>query len=217
METIAEIYRKYRIMPNLQLHQLRVAAVGKIIAESLTVKVNTQSIIEACLLHDMGNILKFDLARFPQFTQEHGLSYWENVKKDMCAKYGHEEHAATQAIAAEVCSEPFTHGCLQAVGFSQAVKNASGTCLEHKICCYADQRVGPMGVLPLEERIAEGRKRKAKPNDDIEAHERAINALREIERQVFSECQITPEAITDERVEKELKNLGGFRIGSSKV
>ena len=70
--TILEIYEKYKIMPQLRTHMLRVAAVGKIVCDAVNEKVkqnrgefvNTKNVVTACLLHDMGNIIKFDLNYF---------------------------------------------------------------------------------------------------------------------------------------------------------
>ena len=82
MRTPREIYAEFKIMPNLQLHQLRVAAVGKLISEHFTVPVNVRDVVLACLFHDMGNILKFDLTQFPEFREPQGILYWEEVKKE---------------------------------------------------------------------------------------------------------------------------------------
>ena len=68
--TILEIYEKYKIMPQLQEHQLRVASVAKTICDHLLVPVHTDHVVSVCLLHDMGNILKFDLQKFPQFGEK---------------------------------------------------------------------------------------------------------------------------------------------------
>ena len=48
-------------MPNLAMHQLRVAGVAMQICESLDTNIDTNSVVKACLLHDMGNIIKFNL------------------------------------------------------------------------------------------------------------------------------------------------------------
>jgi 5'-deoxynucleotidase YfbR-like HD superfamily hydrolase len=56
-------------MRNLQLHQLRVAAVGQIICESIPDFDETEEVVTTCLLHDMGNIIKFDLNYFPEFLE----------------------------------------------------------------------------------------------------------------------------------------------------
>jgi len=58
--TITEIYEHYNIPPWLQEHMLRVSAVSSIICDQLGDKVRKHEVVSACLLHDMGNIIKFD-------------------------------------------------------------------------------------------------------------------------------------------------------------
>ncbi len=206
MKTIAQIYEEYKIMPNLQLHQLRVAAVAKVIGESLETKIDLKSVIAACLLHDMGNILKFDLTKFPEFTHEHGLSHWEKVKSDFKSHYGDEEHIATYTIARELQASQATMACLKAVGFSQAVKQCQSKCLEHKLCCYADQRVGPDGILSLKERIEEAHRRKA---STLAVFDETVTALKKIEEQIFAVSTINPQdvkALVTNELVLELKN-----------
>ena len=66
MKNITDIYEKYKIMPLLAMHQIRVAAVAMMICDSLSVPIDKDSVIKACLLHDIGNIIKFDLNHFPE-------------------------------------------------------------------------------------------------------------------------------------------------------
>src|SRR3989344_7719535 len=100
------------IMPSLQLHMFRVTSVAQIICESLGENVILVSeahpesgswtsqddaknnILSACLLHDMGNILKFNLDLFPEFLQPEGKEYWQKVKDSFEKKYGKDEHEA---------------------------------------------------------------------------------------------------------------------------
>ena len=99
MNTPREIYAQYKIMPSLQLHQLRMAAVAKLTFCNCKKLVNERDVILACLFHDMGNILKFDLTKFPEFTQPEGIEYWESVKDEYRKKYGTDQHVATEAVA----------------------------------------------------------------------------------------------------------------------
>src|SRR3989344_2472976 len=100
---ITEIYEKYKIPPNLQLHQLRVAGVASIICDNFDKPLDKGSIITTCLLHDMGNILKFNFDIFPEeFYGKQGRAYWEKVKQEFKEKYGEDEHKATHAIAEEL-------------------------------------------------------------------------------------------------------------------
>src|SRR3974390_1594724 len=102
MPTITEIYRQYPITKNLQEHQLRVAAVGTLIARHMTEPVDADGITRVCLIHDMGNLLKFDLGQTPEWLEPEGAGYWKTRQAEMSARYGHDEHAATKKIAREL-------------------------------------------------------------------------------------------------------------------
>lgn len=210
MKSISSIYSEYKIMPMLQLHQLRVAAVAKAICGSISMPLNSESVIKVCLLHDMGNIIKSDLMYFPDFVKPLGLEYWQQVKDEYIKKYGNEEHAATEKICKEIGLSDLEFEYLHAVGFSKAKEVMLTDSLEKKICCYADQRVGPHGVLSLEERLAEGKKRYAnKLNKAIASgrFDELADALKEVQKQIFSHSSIKPESITDEVVQEYISEL----------
>ena len=101
MRRIQDIYDKYQILPILREHQLRVAAVAKMLCLNLKKPVKTEQVVLACLFHDMGNIIKFDLKSFPEFYEPLGVAYWQKVKEDFIIKYGHDEHEANIAISKE--------------------------------------------------------------------------------------------------------------------
>ena len=64
---IKDIYSKYNIPPNLQLHMFRVAAFADILCDNhKKVDFDKEIIIKSCLLHDLGNIIKFDFDNFPE-------------------------------------------------------------------------------------------------------------------------------------------------------
>ncbi|MBI4122082.1 MAG: HD domain-containing protein [Parcubacteria group bacterium] len=213
MNTIAEIYEQYQIMPNLQLHQLRVAAAAKQICEAQKMEVDTQSVISACLLHDMGNILKFDLLYFPQFLEPQGLAYWESAKQSFKDKYGPDEHAATVAIAKELGVSDAVFSYVSSIGFSNITKNVADPSLEKKICGYADLRVGPFGVLTIDERLSDGRQRYAGKKHSISSEKYATLAdgLKPLEQQVFEQATIQPADITDESIAPNIELLRSFK------
>src|SRR3989338_4995837 len=141
MRTSREIYEKYNIMPALQLHQLRVAAVGKLICDNVTKPINTQDVILACLFHDMGNIIKSDLQYFSDFVEPEGIEYWQNVKNGFVEKYGTDHHAANAAIAQEIGLPENARNILTGIGFSKLEEILLDVSNERKVCEYADLRV----------------------------------------------------------------------------
>lgn len=57
---ILEIYNKYYLPENLQMHMLRVAACSNLIIDNWSgPEIDKEAIIRVCLLHDMGNIVKY--------------------------------------------------------------------------------------------------------------------------------------------------------------
>lgn len=211
---ILEIYEKYKIMPQLQLHQVRVAAVARQICDNLTAEVDREAVTKACLLHDMGNIIKFDLTVFPDFTQPEGLDYWQKVKKDFAMKYqSSDEHVATLAIAKELNMPKRVLELVGAIGFSQATATSSSKDIDRKICAYSDMRVGPHGVISLEERLVDGAKRYAGTVHKIGGRQDEFAvALRQIENQIFVDCQIRPADITDTSVAPVIEQLKSYEI-----
>lgn len=213
--TIRDIYKKYQIMPTLQLHQLRVAAVGKIICGSIPDFKDANDVITTCLLHDMGNIIKFDLNYFPEFLQPEGLEYWQQVKDEYVEKYGKDEHHATQEIITELVSSNKVINYANQVGFSKLNETKKDESLAKKICAYSDMRVGPYGVISIQERVDDGRKRYEGRKDKVIGSDKfgeLASALKEVEKQIFEVVTIRPEDITNELVDKMIEELRNFQI-----
>jgi 5'-deoxynucleotidase YfbR-like HD superfamily hydrolase len=199
-------------MPNLQEHQLRVAAVARQLCDAMKVPVDTNAVVTACLVHDMGNIIKFDLSYFPEFVQEKGLAYWQEVKEEYVRKYGNNEHIATEKIAEELDISEVSRSYLPAIGFTRSSDVLARGSLEQKVCLYADQRVGAYGVVSLHDRLIEGKKRykgRADKALSLEEFEKLFAALVHVEKELFARSSIHPDDITDESVGviiEELRN-----------
>jgi len=208
-------------MPSLELHQLRVAAVAKLICDNFQKPVQTNDVVVACLFHDMGNIVKFQLGDIPEFLEPEGLAYWEDVKTEFIEKYGREQHAANETIAREIGLSEDVISCILAINFSKIGEVVASGSFEKKICEYADSRVGPHGVLSLDERLRDGRKRYLK-RIDAAAHDVAVSAdifeVRmgmeyELEKQIFALAGIIPEDITDAAAVPLIEELRDYRVG----
>lgn len=212
---IQSIYDKYKIMPTLQLHQLRVAGVAQILCDSIPDFQDKNDVVVTCLLHDMGNIIKSDLNYFPEFLEPEGLEYWQEVKSKFIEKYSNNEHVATKMIIKEILDSEEIIRNVDQIGFSKSLETEKDASLSRKICVYSDMRVGPHGVLSIEERMADGRKRyegrkdKAMGSDFFETQ---AKALKEIEKQIFEKLSIRPEDITNDNVNEKIVELRKFDI-----
>ena len=213
MKKIEDIYNEYKIMPQLREHMFRVAAVASLICSNFTESLEKDNIISACLLHDMGNILKFDLRQTESFLNINiDLEYWQSVKNEYIGKYGDNEHSASLKIAEEIGVSARTLELIRAISFVEAVKNVSSEDYAKKIAEYCDDRVIPFGVVSMEERLMDLRKRYAHKGGDTPERRAFESAVREMEKQIFAKCKIKPEDINNETVKPIISELRNFVI-----
>ncbi len=202
-------------MPILQLHQLRVAAVARIIMNHISEPLDVHTVILACLFHDMGNLIKADLNYFEDACQPEGKDYWLQVKKDFIEKYGPDEKVATEMIARECGLSIHVSSLISGAGFANADKAAFST-LEQKICTYADMRVVPYGVVSLMDRMVEGRERYKNRYPDTpeqqQYFEEKTNFLKDIEQSIQSVCSIPLQDITEKSVQLLIPELQQITI-----
>ncbi|MFA6258450.1 MAG: HD domain-containing protein [Candidatus Paceibacterota bacterium] len=219
MKKITEIYEKYDIMPNLKDHMLRVGAVAYLICEniepSLLNKEEKSDIIEVCLLHDMGNIVKSDFSLLPPIKDSSkNVEYWKKKKEEYIKKYGEDDHEATMKILKEIGRRDNIIHSSDKNRFSLVCDNFNDTDFKIKIIQYSDFRVGPFGVLSFEERMEEAKERYKNRPEFLggDSREKLINCGLEIEKQIFLKCKIKPEDINDITVAPIIKELENFEI-----
>lgn len=212
---ITQLYDDYQIMPNLREHQLRVAAVASKICELLPSLDDPQSVIGACLTHDMGNIVKFDFNLFPEFTKPEGVAYWSGVQKKYMDKYGSDPHVVTLAILKEAGLSPTIVSLVKGLSFPQVSDSVADFSLPEMICEYSDCRVVPKGIVSLQERLADLEKRYAAKYPtwaDQKRRQAFAKLLVEIEEQIFSQIEIDPWELTDQSLNDRITELKKFEF-----
>jgi hypothetical protein len=217
--TIRTVYQRYRIMPNLQVHQLRVAAVAQFIINHLkpvfASEVDAKSVITACLLHDMGNIIKFDLTVFPEFLEPQGLNYWQGVQQEYLDLYGPNEHHASMAIAREIGASEEVITLIDSIGFSKTRENMESGSLNRMLGEYADDRVTPHGVVGLEERIEDLERRygpKYPQPEQVAQRREFARFARAIEKHIFARATILPANLTDQTLAPIIADLEDWQL-----
>lgn len=208
---ISEIYTEYKIMSNLQEHMLRVAAVASLICENFNEPLPKEEIVTACLIHDMGNIIKSRFEFFPEFLEPEGLEYWQKVKDDYIKKYGENEEDANEKIAQELGVSSKIIFLVNQDCFSLFCQQKDSDNMGVKVMHYADARVSPYGVVSYEERMNEAKKRyENSPRE--EERQKFVACGKEIEKQIFAKCKIKPEDINDETVAQVILELKDFVV-----
>lgn len=102
---ISDIYKKYGIPPNLQEHMLRVYAIVSLTEKHWVGKnIDWKQAKKVALLHDLGNIVKFDFDQHPEFLgdEQKNVERWKKVQKKIIDKYGSDDHKATEKMLEDI-------------------------------------------------------------------------------------------------------------------
>jgi hypothetical protein len=192
-----------------------VAAVAQLVCQWATKPVETDTIIQACLVHDMGNIVKFKLDVFPEFSQPEGVAYWQQIQAEFVAKYGSRSHDASLAIAQEMRLSPRVVELIDCMSLNKTRANFESHDLNKIICEYADDRVAPQGVVTLDERLADFARRYAdhyRTPADQHRQQTTHEYARLCEETLFAHSQGQPWQITDAAIAPLLNQLRQVEI-----
>lgn len=207
--TITAIYQHFHLPPVLQLHQLRVASVADQIFQLMHVS-DKETYVQACLVHDLGNMIKFDFSQsqLARYLQPEGVEYWQRVQQDQIKQFGKDEEKATLAMLDEIHISIQIRNLVSKLTFPFIPEVHHSADLGLKICKYADMRVSPSGVVSLDERLADLKKRyhNRYPSGEPEM-ELYHQYLFEIEQQIMSQTQLDPNKITDDSINDKIPRL----------
>ncbi len=208
MQKITDIYVKYSIPKNLQEHMECVACVAYYITEHTTIQVDTKLIVGGALTHDLGNILKFDLELHRKIFTLSEETFLEivNNKELFKSMYGSNCEAMTIDILKKEGFEQKYIDIVTDINFTDIPKICTKD-LEKQILKYADLRVGLLGVITLQERLDDAEVR----YPDI-INETNLQALYQMEKNIFSHCKIKPEDITEESIAPYMEKLTNFTL-----
>ena len=207
---ILEIYDKYHLPENLQLHMFRVAGCSWLIIDHWHgPQIEKDAIIRVLLLHDMGNMLKIP----EDFSDDENFL---RIRRQYFEKYGTNEHALNMEIGK---NEGLTEKELAILDGKRSRKNEEtlkSDSFERKICAYCDQRVAPNGVVGIVERLEDAKRRYKDRPLSVWSNEEKANGLiayaLEIEKQIMEFCDLEPEKIQDESIAKYVERLKCYEI-----
>ena len=207
---ILEIYNKYHLPENLQMHMLRVAACANFILDNWKGKpIDRKAITRVSLLHDMGNMVKIP-------EEEIQNQEFRKIRRKYYEIYGTNDHEINMLIGKE---EGLTDKELEILDGKRSRKNeqtARSDNYEIKICAYCDQRVAPDGVVSLKERLENAKKRyKDRPLSVWSNEEKANQLIKwalQIEEQIMKYCKRTPEDINNQSIQAYIDRLKEYEI-----
>lgn len=207
---IIEIYNKYHLPENLQIHMLRVAACSNLIIDNWNgQEIERESIIRVSLLHDMGNMVKIpeDFSKDEKFLK---------IRKKYFEKYGTNDHEINLEIGKKEGLTKREIIILDAKRSRNNEETLISNSYETKICAYCDQRVSPKGVVGIKERLEDAKIRYKNKPLSVWSNEEKANHLIEcslgIEKQIMKYCQLKPEDINDKSIQKYIEKLRKYDI-----
>lgn len=202
--TYSKIYETINIFSSIQLHQLRVAKVVKHIALKISKEVNTDNLIAAALLHDMGNMVKIDfyssLAKELLRFDEHDAEYWTEVKEKQVEEFGAYSHDATKNIIKKLEIDEDIANLVDLSTWQHIQKIIDGDDWNAKVLAYADYRVMPSGVCSLQERIDDFQKRYQTTDKEIEDDFKKTHDLYFKLEEQLKEVGLIPDEITEDSI-----------------
>ena len=206
-------------MSLLQQHQLRVAAFGAYIADHWKhpKTIDKQAIIQTLLLHDMGNIIKFNLddLQFYSPAERKRVDYWQHMQQEMKQKFHNDEHEATYTIAKELGVSNRVYYLITYIGQSQLYNAVRTDDWEVKLVSYADLRCGPFGIISVNQRfddIIERYKGRQHHHSNAEKVNQNREYCLEVEKQLQKQITIDLQSITEEKIKDNMKVLRQYDL-----
>jgi predicted HD phosphohydrolase len=209
--SIKSIYDRFSIPRSLRLHMYRVASIAEMVCDNWKgPRIEKDDIVAACLLHDVGNIVKFDFDSGSTISilneSESEISRLKKLKDEVVAKYGRIDNEASHNMMKELEVDKVIISIVDEMSHIFDEKDKG---YEVMVCSYADFRVEPDRISSVTERFTDFAKRnKNNPNSGMKARSESVmsklpKAL-EIERDIFANVTIMPEEINDKSIKPYL-------------
>ena len=200
---IRDIYEKFKIPPNLQRHMLRVCGIANFLEkhwkyESVVDFVLTKQV---CLLHDLGNIVKFDFDKYPEFLEDEreNIDYWRKVKKATIKKYGSDANNVTVKMLEDLGVDKLIVKIIRDKSFDNSVYIAKCSNWPIKILHYGDLRTLPTGFGSIDDRSREAVERIPKYKDNPNVN-KLVEACKKIEIQIQGQVDVDLHKILDKSI-----------------
>lgn len=209
--TIDDLYTEYELPEHLRMHMLWVSAVGKHICEHWDgPTVDTETLINVLLIHDIGNLVKIKPGKeYLGFDQGHTDEMFA-MRQTLIDTYGDDDHAISNGIAQKLGMNDYAREILEQKIFMKNDCTAKSSDFTLKLAAYADQRVTFGGVVTLQERIEEGVERyKDRPGSSFNnpQTQEMIEHAYEIEKQIAQHYQGSLTKITNTTIAQNVDVL----------
>ncbi|MDP2666226.1 MAG: hypothetical protein Q8P05_01860 [Candidatus Diapherotrites archaeon] len=216
--SIHQIFDRFTIIPNMREHMFRAGAATAYICDHWKgPPLNKDNMVATSLIHDLGNLAKMDFVN-PKPIAMYGdepLDYWKKVQADTIQKYGSaDDHVVTRKMIHELGVNARVTFLIENKEFINNDFVLASDDWELKICTYADQRIGPYGVMSLEDRFKEVKERYAHRKNTSMTHPKVdlfIACSFKIEAQIAPLLDVPVSAITDAAIQPYIEMYRGSK------
>jgi hypothetical protein len=202
-----EIYKNYPVPLLLRKHHIRVASVGAYIADNFrqAKKINKDLVVKTLLLHDLGNIIKFNLDKASYMSKDEwkNIEKWRELQTTYRKKYK-DEHVATYEMAKELGITQVLEYLAQ-MGTSKLPVLIKSRDFNLKLMTYADLRCSPFSVVTIDERFDDIIKRykgTKHPLSDVKSMELRRKEALLLEKQLQEEVEISLPNVVEKDIHK---------------
>ncbi len=203
-----QVFARFPLPINLREHLVRVAAVADTICKHWTgPPLNRDLVVAACLLHDIGNIMKMDFTspwqRELMKDDYDQIPQYQAFQDRARAHYGNSPDDVRAGLLKQAAIEPEVQTFIAASEGVFMPRMQAENEYAAMVYLYANNRVLPMRVGTLGERIADAKERYPGYYDTPER--KAIDyeqRLWEIETALQAHCSIPLNSITDSTIAK---------------
>jgi hypothetical protein len=207
--TVDQAYQTYQTPKGLQEHMLRTAALAAIILEGWTGgAIDKDAIIRACTIHDIAKPMRFDPDKQTQFGMSPvDIEKLRKLQIRIRINFGSDEHHATVGIAREIGCNASIIRCIDNLEWKYIPRLLEENNLESLIPIYCDMRIGPRGILRLDQRITELRDRTG--GSDYEDNMKNGRALEDV---VTQNTKTDLGTITDSDLNQRFSDLRNLEL-----
>jgi hypothetical protein len=210
IQNYPKIYRRLDVPPNLKEHMIRVASVASIICDNWKgERINKDDVIAAALIHDVGNLVKFDFAGRTSNEllkkDPRDIGYWKRKQKALIKKYKtNDAQVVILAMMKEIGASKKIVRLLELCTPTNIKKILKSHNYEAMMLSYCDNRVGPFRIVSLKERFADLEKRYIGRFYQGEVITKKsfgyLKPLVLIEKELMRNARLSPEQINDRSV-----------------
>ncbi|MDP2624619.1 MAG: HD domain-containing protein [Candidatus Peregrinibacteria bacterium] len=190
-EEAQQLLNKFHTPKHVQAHCKQVAKVGEFLALKMKekgIKVDPEKVWIAGLIHDIMRVVDFKTLESDLGTKEDQKT-WKKLRKEHHGKH----HADVGAETLEREGEIELANIVRQHKYTAIDSQNPPSTWEAKLLYYADKRVSHDKILPLMERLEEGRKRHY-PNQAITTEEEARRkTVQALEVEIFKHLDLRPE------------------------